>query len=83
MHGLILDSKTEDVKVADSADGQTLTGAIHAGDFGGHWLSKTDLDFTIELAGKDVTATITAKNVGDAGGADGDRLASLFRDSRR
>ena len=35
------------------------------GDFGGHWLSKTDLDFTIELAGKDVTATITAKNVGD------------------
>jgi galactose mutarotase-like enzyme len=65
MHGLILDSKTDDVKVSDSADGQTVTGTIHAGDFGGHWLSKTDLDFTIELAGKDVTATITAKNVGD------------------
>jgi aldose 1-epimerase len=66
IHGLILTSKTDDVKVADSADGQTVTGTIHAGDFGGHWLSKTDLDFTIELAGKDVTATITAKNVGDA-----------------
>lgn len=65
MHGLILDSKTDDVKVSDSADGQTVTGTIHAGDFSGHWLSKTDLDFTIELAGKDVTATITAKNVGD------------------
>ena len=65
MHGLILDSKTDDVKVSDSTDGQTVTGTIHAGDFGGHWLSKTDLDFTIELAGKDVTATITAKNVGD------------------
>jgi aldose 1-epimerase len=65
IHGLILQSKTDDVKVADSADGQTVTGTIHAGDFGGHWLSKTDLDFTIELAGKDVTATITAKNVGD------------------
>jgi aldose 1-epimerase len=65
IHGLILTSKTDDVKVADSADGQTVTGTIHAGDFGGHWLSKTDLDFTIELAGKDVTATITAKNVGD------------------
>ncbi|MFL6427512.1 MAG: aldose 1-epimerase [Acidobacteriaceae bacterium] len=65
IHGLILTSKTDDVKVADSADGQTVTGTIHAGDFGGHWLSKTDLDFTIELSGKDVTATITAKNVGD------------------
>jgi galactose mutarotase-like enzyme len=65
IHGLILTSKTDDIKVADSADGQTVTGTIHAGDFGGHWLSKTDLDFTIELAGKDVTATITAKNVGD------------------
>ncbi len=65
IHGLILTSKTDDVKVTDSADGQTVTGTIHAGDFGGHWFSKTDLDFTIELAGKDVTATITAKNVGD------------------
>ena len=65
IHGLIVASKTDDVKVADSADGQTVTGTIHAGDFGGRWLSKTDLDFTIELAGKDVTATITAKNVGD------------------
>jgi aldose 1-epimerase len=65
IHGLILTSKTDDVKVADSGDGQTVTGTIHAGDFGGHWLSKTDLDFTIELAGKDVMATITAKNVGD------------------
>src|ERR1700758_4978687 len=65
IHGLLLTSKTDDVKIADSADGQTVTGTIHAGDFGGHWLSKTDLDFTIELAGKDVTATITAKNVGD------------------
>jgi galactose mutarotase-like enzyme len=65
IHGLILTSKTDDVKVSDSADGQTVTGTIHAGDFGGHWLSNTDLDFTIELAGKDVTATITAKNVGE------------------
>jgi aldose 1-epimerase len=65
IHGLILKSKTDDVKVSDSADGQTVTGTIHAGDFGGHWLSKTDLDFSIQLAGKDVTATITAKNVGN------------------
>src|SRR5580704_9606277 len=45
-------------------DGQTLTGIIHAGDFGGHWLSQTDLSFAIALTGPAVDATITAKNVG-------------------
>jgi aldose 1-epimerase len=66
IHGLINDVKVEDVQVATTADGQTVTGIIHAGDFGGHWPSKTDLDFKIELSGKYVTTTITAKNVGDA-----------------
>ncbi len=66
IHGLITASKTDDVKVETNSDGQTITGTIHGGDFGGHWFSKTDLAFTIELTGKGVTATITAKNVGDA-----------------
>jgi len=66
IHGLITASKTDDVKVETTSDGQTVTGTIHAGDFGGRWFGKTDLAFTIELTGKDVTATITAKNVGDA-----------------
>jgi galactose mutarotase-like enzyme len=65
MHGLILTSQTEDVKTESTGDGQTVTGTIHAGDFGGHWLSKTDLAFTIALTGDAVDATITAKNVGD------------------
>jgi len=65
MHGLILASKTDDVKTETTADGQTVTGTIHAGDFGGHWLSNTDLNFTIALAGGAVDATITAKNVGN------------------
>ena len=65
MHGLILESKAEDVKTETTADGQTVTGTIHNGDFDGHWLSKTDLAFTIALAGDTVDATITAKNVGD------------------
>jgi aldose 1-epimerase len=65
MHGLILASKTDDVKTETTADGQTVTGTIHAGDFGGHWLSSTDLSFTIALTGDAVDATITAKNVGN------------------
>jgi aldose 1-epimerase len=64
MHGLILASKTDDVKTETTADGQTVTGTIHAGDFGGYWPSKTDLEFSIALTGGAVDATITAKNVG-------------------
>ena len=65
MHGLILASKTDDVNVQTIPDGQTVTGVIHAGDFGGHWLSKTDLTFKLTLTGDAFDAEITAKNVGD------------------
>lgn len=65
MHGLILESKVQDVKVTDVPDGQQLTGVLDAGDFGGHWLSKTDLNFKITLTGGAFDAEITAKNVGD------------------
>jgi aldose 1-epimerase len=64
MHGLILDHQTEAVTTHDEADGQTVTGTIHAGNFGGHWVSDTDLNFTISLKGDAVETTITAKNVG-------------------
>jgi aldose 1-epimerase len=65
MHGLILASKTDDVHVENTPDGQTVTGVIHAGNFGGYWPSQTDLNFTISLSGDAVEATITAKNVGN------------------
>jgi galactose mutarotase-like enzyme len=66
MHGLILKSKTDDVSVKDIAGGKQVTGVIHAGDFGGHWLSKTDLVYTITLTAEAVDVTIIAKNVGNA-----------------
>ncbi len=64
MHGLILKAKTEDVKIAKISDGEKVTGTIHAGDFGGHWLSKTDLDITITLTADSVDAIVVARNVG-------------------
>ncbi len=64
MHGLILKSKTEDVTEKDIHSGKEVTGVIHAGDFGGHWLSKTDLHFTITLTADAVDAVVVAKNVG-------------------
>ena len=64
MHGLILKSKTDDVKVVDVPGGQEVSGVIHAGDFGGHWLSKTDLVVKIRLTAEAVDASIEARNVG-------------------
>jgi galactose mutarotase-like enzyme len=64
MHGLILKARTDDVRVKDIPGGQQVTGVIHAGNFGGHWLSSTDLDFTITLTAEAVDASIVAKNIG-------------------
>jgi len=49
IHGLILKSPAESLNTESTTDGQTVTGVIHAGDFGGHWLSKTDVSFSIAL----------------------------------
>ncbi len=64
MHGLILKAKTDDIRVKSTPGGEQVTGVIHAGNFGGHWLSKTDLVVTITLTAEAVDATIVAHNVG-------------------
>jgi aldose 1-epimerase len=64
MHGLILKAKAENVKVTNIVGGEEATAVIHAGDFGGHWLSKTDLTFTILMTGEAVTVTVVARNAG-------------------
>jgi aldose 1-epimerase len=64
IHGLINQDKVEDLKTQSTPDGQTVTGIIHARDFGGHWISDTDLNLTIALTGDAVDATIVATNVG-------------------
>jgi aldose 1-epimerase len=64
IHGLITQAKAENLQTQTTGDGQILTGVIHAGDFGGRWLSDTDLNFTIALTGEGVETTITAKNIG-------------------
>jgi galactose mutarotase-like enzyme len=64
LHGLILKSKTDQVMVQKIDGGEQVFGVIHAGDFGGHWLSKTDLAITITLTADTVDAQVVAKNVG-------------------
>ncbi len=64
MHGLILKAKTDEVEVEKIPGGEEVEGVIHAGDFGGHWLSKTQLVVTIRLTADAVDATVEARNVG-------------------
>ena len=64
VHGLILDSKAENLKTHTTPNGQTETAEIHAGDFGGHWLSSTNLSFAVALTADAVDVTITARNIG-------------------
>jgi len=64
MHGLILKAKTEDLSVEQVPGGQELSGVIRAGDFGGHWLSKTQLVIAIRLTAEAVDVTVEARNVG-------------------
>jgi galactose mutarotase-like enzyme len=65
MHGLILKAKTDMVSVKTVKGGEEVSGIIHAGDFGGHWLSKTQLMITIRLAANAVDVIIEAGNVGN------------------
>ena len=64
VHGLINTLKAEDVRVHQSADGETLTAVIRAGNFGGYWLSRTDIRYRIELRGDAIDIRITATNTG-------------------
>lgn len=64
LHGLILKSKTDDVKVTKIEGGEKVTGTIHGGNFNGQWFSDSDLEVTFTLTAHAVDATIVAKNVG-------------------
>jgi galactose mutarotase-like enzyme len=64
VNGLINTMKAEDVRIRKSPDGQTLTAVIHAANFNGYWLSKTDLRYVITLRGDAIDIRVTATNIG-------------------
>jgi galactose mutarotase-like enzyme len=64
MHGLILKAKVQDIRQKKTAGGEQVSGVLHAGDFGGRWVSSTDLMFTVSLTADAVDVRVTAKNVG-------------------
>ena len=64
MHGLIFNDRAQDVHIEKTAGGQTASAVIHAGNFDGHWLSKTDLHFKFALTGDVIDEKVTARNIG-------------------
>lgn len=64
MHGLILSSAFHDVQHQDGAGESSMSATLHAGNFGGHWLSQTDVTGETVLKDNALDMTITAKNVG-------------------
>ena len=65
MHGLILAAKFQDVKSVNGATESTASAIFHGGNFGGHWLSKTDVSIRTILKDNALDLEVTAKNVGD------------------
>lgn len=64
MHGLILNAKFEDVKSNNGATESTISAIYHGGDFGGHWLSKSDVTVGAALKNNALDLYVTARNVG-------------------
>lgn len=63
--GLIREMQVGDLHTWQLPDGQIETGVIHAGNFGGHWISDTDIHFKITLSGDALEVSVTATNVGN------------------
>lgn len=64
MHGMMLASKFENVNVSNNAEEAHVDGTFHAGNFGGHWPSNTDVTVRTTLRDTSVEMEVTVKNVG-------------------
>lgn len=64
MHGLILDAKASTVSMGGLEKEAQALGVWDAGDFGGHWPSKTEVSVSLALAADQFVFTVVAKNTG-------------------
>jgi len=65
MHGLLLDSRIDDLQRRTTDEEDALLGSFDAGDFDHRWISRTELSFENVLRSDSFTLTITARNAGD------------------
>lgn len=64
MHGLILSAKFQDVQAHDGPAESSVSAVLHGGNFGGHWLSETDVHVKTVLKDDALEMNVTATNVG-------------------
>jgi aldose 1-epimerase len=64
VHGLIHQGQVQDLEKTTTQRGEIATGVIHAGNFGGHWISSTDVLFRVALSAHAIDVTIISTNVG-------------------
>jgi aldose 1-epimerase len=64
LHGLVLDKQFGDIRTNAAEDRASASAAWKAGDFGGHWPSRTDLAVEASLAANVFSLTATARNTG-------------------
>jgi aldose 1-epimerase len=65
MHGLILNRAMDTVSLNSSDSEATVDSSLDAGDFGGHWLSKSNVAIKATLNDNGFGLTVTVKNTGD------------------
>lgn len=63
--GLLLKQPSDTVTTNVMPDGGGAQATFRAGDFNGHWPSKTDITMTVSLSGSAIDMTVVARNIGD------------------
>lgn len=64
--GLLLDRKADTVKTNVMPDGGQVQSTYDAGDFDGHWISRTVVTTTVQLNSRALEINISARNIGEA-----------------
>lgn len=64
IHGLMRQSQFQNVEVRSGAHDSTVSATLNAGNFDGHWPSKTDVRVNVLLGHDEFEMTVTATNVG-------------------
>lgn len=64
MHGLVLNASFHTLARRNGPHNSTLTATLHAGNFGGHWPSQTNVKIRATLTDSVLDLQVTATNVG-------------------
>ena len=66
LHGLLFRAKTDDIKIVDTPNGQTITGQIDCPDWEKQWFSANRINFTIALEKDQLVVDVEVTNTGTA-----------------